>query len=70
MTNLITVTSTAWVTPTPVEELDPIDRSHLRGTPPEPFTDWEGLAARRAADPTWAEDVAFANWIVYGKETP
>lgn len=58
-----TITSTAETAPTPVEELPPI-RRNLRGSNrSEPFTDWEGLARRIAADPEWAADVAFADWV-------
>jgi hypothetical protein len=49
--------------PTPANELGPVRRSLYRATPTEPFTDWEGLARRRAADPELAADIAFADRI-------
>ena len=49
--------------PTPANELGPVRRQLHRRRPIEPFTDWDGLARRRAADPDLAADIAFANWI-------
>ncbi len=49
------------MTPTPADALPSVRRQLHRRRPIEPFTDWDGLARRRAADPELAADIAFAN---------
>lgn len=58
-----TTTRRTFAFPTPADELPPVRRELRRLVPIEPFTDWDGLARRRAADPELAADVAFANLI-------
>lgn len=63
MDGVFTITHTGETTPTPVDELPPVRRQLHRRRPIEPFTDWDALERRRAADPELAADIAFANRI-------